>query len=97
MCFDSFLPGVMEEVVRLGESSQCPSTQLPTDGEDDFGGDYVDIQAPAPFREPTISPVLNDPPQPASARSSSCHLNRRVRLLTRFADPIGARPRCLCS
>ena len=58
--------------MRLGESSQCPSTQLPTDGEDDFGGDYVDIQAPAPFREPTISPVLNDPPQPASARSSSC-------------------------
>lgn len=53
MCLDWFLPGGMDEVVHLGESSQCPDTQLPNDGEDEFGGDYVDIQAPAPFRQPT--------------------------------------------
>jgi hypothetical protein len=62
----------MEEVVRLEESSQCPGTQLPNGGEDEYGGDYVDIQAPAPFRHPTTGPGLNAQPQPASARSSSC-------------------------
>ena len=72
MCLVWFLPGAMDEVVRLGESSQGPSTQLPIDGEDEFGGDYVDIQAPPPFRHPTAAPVMNAPPQPASARSSSC-------------------------
>jgi hypothetical protein len=72
VCLDWFLLHAMDEVVRLGESSQCPSTQLPTDGDDEFGGDYVHIQAPPPFRQPTPSPVANAEQHPASAWSSSC-------------------------
>ena len=62
----------MDDVVRVGESSQCPGTQLPDDGDDEFGGYYADIQALAPLRQPTTEPVFSVPPPPGSARSSSC-------------------------
>lgn len=40
----------MEDIVHLGESSQCPSTQVPADVEAEFVSDFLDDQVPVSFR-----------------------------------------------
>lgn len=44
----------MDDIVHLGEASQCPSSQIPTDVENDFPADFPDSQGPVQF-EPTVT------------------------------------------
>ena len=43
-CYDTF--PTMDDVVHLGERSQCPSTQLPTDVQHDFLSEFAEDQVP---------------------------------------------------
>ena len=39
----------MDEIVHLGEASQCPSSQVPRDVQNDFPADFPDSQRPVQF------------------------------------------------
>ena len=71
MCLDWFLTGAMEDIVRLGEGSQCVGTQTRTDEDSEFGGDYVQERGPASFSRLATTSSLHAPAESPSARSTS--------------------------
>ena len=44
ICVDRVLCRVMDDIVDLSESSQCPSTQGPIDVDSGFGSEFLDNQ-----------------------------------------------------
>lgn len=62
----------MEEVVHLGESSQCPSTQVRIEVDDDFERDLDGDQGPATHPPPNVSAGLAPSDRSPSVRSTSC-------------------------
>ena len=64
---------IMDDVVHLGESSECPPTQVPFDVYGDPGSEYVDDQPLLPFGPPTTRGGMHATSVPNSARSSSTH------------------------
>ena len=61
----------MDDILHLGESSQCPSTQVLVDVNGDFGSEYVDDQPPLSFGPPTAKGGVHAKGGPNSARLSS--------------------------
>ena len=62
---------MMDEIVHLGESLQCPSTQVPIYTDCEFGSDYADGEAPALVAPTTTTSGLNAPGTSQTARSAS--------------------------
>jgi hypothetical protein len=62
----------MDDIVHLGDTSQCPSTQLRSESDCDFGRDFFDDQAPATHPQPHDSPGVDPSSRTPSVRSSSC-------------------------
>ena len=61
----------MEDFVNLGESSQCPSTQVPIDLDCELDSDFVDNHAHASSDPTATTPAHNAAGTSRSARSSS--------------------------
>ena len=61
----------MEDFVNLGESSQCPSTQVPVDLDCELGSEFVDQHGSASGAPTTIASQQNVPSTSRSGRSSS--------------------------
>jgi len=57
--------------VNLGESSQCPSTQVPVDLDCELGSEFVDQFGSASVAPTAIASVHNAPGTSRSGRSSS--------------------------
>ena len=62
---------VMEDIVRLGESSQCPTDRMPAEVDCDFVPEYVDDQHPNSFQAATARVVSDVGRGSDYARSSS--------------------------
>lgn len=87
----------MDNIVHLGESSQCPSTQVPIDVDCSFPFEFVEDQVPLSFAPvpsrgagvPGVGRVL-DARRPFP-------LTQRLRFPTRLGVPTGRRQKCLSS
>ena len=62
----------MDEIVHLGENSQCPSTQDRIDTDCEFGHDFLDGQALGTHPQEHESSGLDPSDRTPSVRSSSC-------------------------
>ena len=62
---------IMDDIVHLGDSSQCAPTQVPFDVYGDIGSEYVDDQPPLPFGPPTTRGGVHVISVPNSPRLSS--------------------------
>ena len=61
----------MDDIVHLGESSQCPSTQVPIDVEHDFSAEFVEDQIPLSFQAATARGPERGRGGPTSRRPTS--------------------------
>ena len=62
----------MDDIVHLGDTSQCPSTQLHPETDCNFGRDFLDDQTFATHPQPQDSAGVEASGRTLSARSSSC-------------------------
>ena len=57
--------------MQLGESSQCPSTQVPIDVEHDFSAEFVEDDVPVCFQPATAREAVRGRGGPISRRPAS--------------------------
>ena len=63
---------MMDDIVHLGDTSQCPSTQIRTEADCEFECDFLDDQPPATHPQPREASRVDPSGQTPSVRSSSC-------------------------
>ena len=68
----------MEDKVHLGDCTQCPSTQVPTDVDVDVGAEFFDDQVPVSFQPLVGSGNARGRGRPNAGRSSSMSSQQRA-------------------
>ena len=61
----------MDDIVHLGESSQCPGNGVPADVDCDWGSEYVDDEVPVSCAPPSATRGLHGRGRSGAARSLS--------------------------
>jgi hypothetical protein len=68
----------MDEIVHLGETSQCPSSQVPKDAQNDFPANFPDFQRPVQFEATATGALARGRGRSSSVRPSPASSQSQV-------------------
>ena len=77
----------MDDIVHLGESTQCPSTQVPTDLGAEFQSEFLEVPTPVPFTSASARGGLQRRGRSGTAHSMSVSSQSQASLPHKVRGP----------